>query len=294
MSPSSSKIPIFFLKTLSVPDDPYEKLVSEVQKTEKLPSEDSQYTYDPTFVPVLEHWYNDENLNYVNALVASGELARKYEGLIFTSVRATEGFSRMVRALVDESHFPHAKLLGKEAGTGKNLAHFIQEHYRVAKSAGGSEDARDTRMGRRRLLFLAGEKHRDDIPRILMDSELPPEERIHVDELVVYKTGVMNLFPDDFAHVLYRAKQRSKVIWVVVFSPTGCEAMLRVLRRGPYRAAEAESDEEDSRCFIATIGPTTRDFLKEKYDVDVEVCAETPDPAGVKNGIEKFMKEHGI
>lgn len=105
MAPSS-RIPIFLLKTRSVPTDPYEELVTQVQRTGTTPWDKDQpgscdYTYDPTFVPVIEHWYNDENLNYVSALVASGDLARKYAGLIFTSVRAAEAFVRMVQAVVD-------------------------------------------------------------------------------------------------------------------------------------------------------------------------------------------------
>ncbi|KAI5306427.1 hypothetical protein KEM56_000953 [Ascosphaera pollenicola] len=323
MAPSSG-LPIFLLKTPTVPSDPYEELIRQVRKTGVLPGDEEHpelcdYTYDPTFVPVIDHWYNDENLYHVSGLIASGELARKYAGLIFTSVRAAEGFVRMVQAIVDvsktdpiatplafytvgpathrllnlvrESHFPHAEVVGKEAGTGRNLAHIIQKHYHATETKSAGDDNGTTK--KRGLLFLVGEKHRDDIPRILMNPDLPPEERVNVEELVVYETGVMNLFPDDFAEVIRRAKKKSKVIWVVVFSPARCEAMLKVLRKGPYQQ-EGNTEKDDTQTFIATIGPTTRDFLKTNYGVDVEVCAETPTPEGVKNGIEAYMKEHGI
>lgn len=195
--------------------------------------------------------------------------------------------------IVRESHFPHAEIIGEEAGTGQKLAYIIQKHYRETYASDNGDD--DSTSQKRGLLFLVGEKHRDEIPRTLMNPELPPDERINVDELVVYETGVMNLFPDDFAEVINRAKEKSKIIWVVVFSPAGCEAMLRVLQRGPFRKGEdGGTGNDETKCFIATIGPTTRDFLKNNYGVEVEVCAETPTPEGVKDGIEKFMKEHGI
>ncbi|KAI5296104.1 Leucine carboxyl methyltransferase 1 [Ascosphaera acerosa] len=87
-------IPVFLLKTPSslATTDPYEQ---------SLLSQPVKRTYAPTFVPVLEHRYHDENLGTVNAMVESGELARRYSGLIFTSVRAAEAFARMVQARVD-------------------------------------------------------------------------------------------------------------------------------------------------------------------------------------------------
>lgn len=85
--PSFSKPPIFLLKTKSTPHDGYEEYFSS-------------RGYDPTFVPVLEHRFHDENLKTVKELFVSGQLdegsERKYGGLIFTSQRAVEGFVRAV------------------------------------------------------------------------------------------------------------------------------------------------------------------------------------------------------
>lgn len=137
------------------------------------------------------------------------------------------------------------------------------------------------------LLFLTGEVHRDVIPKTLMDETLPAVRRIGVEEMVVYETNVMERFEGDFGDVMREAEG---VVWVVVFSPTGCEAMLRVLGLGPF-AGGSESG-GDGRVFVATIGPTTRDHLREKFGFEAHVCAPAPSPQGILEGIEKFESGH--
>lgn len=88
--PSFSKPPIFLLKTKSTPHDGYEEYFSS-------------RGYNPTFVPVLEHRFHDENLRIVKDLFLSGQLdegsGRKYGGLIFTSQRAVEAFARIMEEI---------------------------------------------------------------------------------------------------------------------------------------------------------------------------------------------------
>ncbi|KAI5305976.1 hypothetical protein KEM55_008774, partial [Ascosphaera atra] len=191
-------------------------------------------------------------------------------------------------AAIRDSHLPHSDIIGEDAGTGANLARVIQQHHhKTIKPA----DPRG-------LLFLTGEKHRDDIPKTLMNPHLPPELRIPVSELVVYETGVMDSFPGDFEGVVQQASARSKVVWVVVFSPTGCEPMLKVLGRLPKGGENAAADErqssgsEKAKFYIATIGPTTQRYLSSEFGIDVDVCAEKPCPAGIGAGIQKFMEEN--
>jgi uroporphyrinogen-III synthase len=222
------------------------------------------------------------------------------------------------------------QVFGEQTGTGEALAPFIQTHYGTWYAGRGARPLPP-------LLFLVGEKRRDIIPATLMDPALPAARRIRVDETVVYGTGVMASFPGDFAAVLRRtgggrdAGAGADVApvrrWVVVFSPTGCEAMLDALgllsadadpetgRRRYVGAAEgvegADADPETGRrryvgaaegvegaggdgttttTFIATIGPTTRGYLKKTFGFDAHVCAETPSPEGVWDGITAFMK----
>ena len=126
-----------------------------------------------------------------------------------------------------------------------------------------------------------------------MDPNLASERRIQVDELVVYGTGVMESFEQDFVKLLLHTKAKS-VRWVVVFSPTGCEAMLRALALLDPATGKASSArcETRTRTYIATIGPTTRDFLRNQFSLEPDVCAAKPSPEGVEDGIRSFMKDN--
>ncbi|WEW60635.1 uroporphyrinogen-III synthase [Emydomyces testavorans] len=340
--PNPDSIPVLLLKTKSTPHDGYEEYFLSPART---------YTYEPIFIPVLEHKFDEENLRKVRDLFLSGALKRKYGGLVFTSQRAVEGFSRMIveevgQALSSEasrhlalytvgpatyrsldtlrtSHLPHATLAGKDAGTGEMLASLILQHYnnnnnnnndleRNRLAAAKSEEGNGGGSGNRKLplLFLVGETHRDVIPKTLMSAELPADERIHVDEVVVYRTGVMESFREEFRSTLEKVMgdddgdddgdgSRRRPVWVVVFSPTGCDAMVDIL--GIAAARDGLEDREAScvqvgnnrrrrrDCYIATIGPTTRDHLRLKFGVEPDVCAEKPSPDGVGGAIEMVM-----
>lgn len=179
-----------------------------------------------------------------------------------------------------DKYIPAATIHGEDAGNGEKLAHMILDHYNSTYVAVDEKPA---------LLFLVGEQRRDIIPKTLTAESLAPTERIAVDEVVVYETGEMESFERDFERAV-RGLDGVARAWVVVFSPSGCEAMLRVLGLGPFqRGVEGEERGGDRRIFIATIGPTTRDHLRDRFGVEADVCAERPSPDGVGEGIELFM-----
>jgi uroporphyrinogen-III synthase len=184
------------------------------------------------------------------------------------------------RALKAVFQDPSLQIFGEHTGNGEALARFILEHY--------GEWYRD-RQVKPRLLFLVGEQRRDIIPRTLMDGALPSDKRIDVIELVVYGTGVMESFSTAFEQILDDTQSR-RMRWIVVFSPTGCDSMLRGLGLLDDRTGKAkEVDPERRNTFIATIGPTTRDYLRRTFDFEPDVVAETPTPEGVRFGITQYM-----
>ena len=163
------------------------------------------------------------------------------------------------------------------------LAPFILEHY--------GEWYRDREV-KPPLLFLVGEQRREVIPKTLMDPSLPRDRRIEVTEMVVYGTGVMESFAEDFREVLRRTADRP-LRWVVVFSPTGCDSMLRgldILDAETGRAKEVHRIASDRTTRIATIGPTTRSHLEKSFGCEPDVCAGKPSPEGVLEGIESFRR----
>lgn len=126
-----------------------------------------------------------------------------------------------------------------------------------------------------------------------MSQDLPPEKRIEVTEEVVYGTGVMESFETDFSAILAETSALPER-WVVVFSPTGCEAMLRslgLLNGDSSKLKEPETDAKKRATLIATIGPTTQTYLRTTFSFEPDVSAETPSPEGVLDAIRAFRSK---
>lgn len=194
--------------------------------------------------------------------------------------------ARTLSSLRDK-YLPTSTIHGADTGTGEKLAHMMLDHYNdLQKKANGVVSRPDSKPG---LLFLVGEQRRDIIPKTLMDPSLE-DRRINIDEMVVYETGEMESFEREFAANV--AAYSGDGMWVVVFSPSGCEAMLRILKLGPFTEDSAEGSlGEKKKVFIATIGPTTRDHLRNKFGFEPDVCADKPSPEGVGESIKRFMME---
>lgn len=184
------------------------------------------------------------------------------------------------------------QIFGSECGNGEALAHFMLDHY-----SKWHEDLQIRTGKLPRVLFLVGETRRDIIPKTLMNKELPEMSQIRVDEVEVYGTGVMESFEEHFTDLLKRSKTE-RIRWVVIFSPTGCEAALRALGilEPEIKKARAKEDYVQSRghTYVATIGPTTRDYLIKEYDYTPDVVCKKPSPEGISEAITAYMDERGI
>lgn len=306
MSDSTDKTLVLLLKTRTTPDG-YEEYFSQPQST-----------YRPVFVPVLEHRFIRDALEaLITGLgseedVTSGRSHKcSYGGIIFTSQRAVEAFASVVDAIrTRNSHCDREPIdpqlplyvvgpatarslrtiglsnmiLGEESGTGEVLAGFMLRHYNALHS--------DSPSAKRPLLFMVGEQRRDIIPKTLQSAALSDEERIRVDEVTVYETGVMDSFSDHFAQVIKPYVTRQKRLWAVVFSPTGCKAMLEGLDMLDPSTGKVRSSVRrvKRRAFVVTIGPTTRDYLVQEFDFTPDICAQSPTPAGVGDAIRHFEK----
>lgn len=310
-------IPVLLLKTKSTPHDGYEEYFSHPENGQ----------YQPIFVPVLEHQFQPEALQRIRYLVEYGHDKTRvspvpngrleYGGIIVTSQRAVEAFSHVVNEVrrdhgpSDSSH-PTRNLLsadvpiyvvgpatargmraldlpcpvvGEESGNGDALAAFVLQHY--------NEWSSERRQGKEKLplLFLAGEQRRDIIPRTVQAESLG-ENRIVVDELPCYTTTEMASFRCNFSSIYNSNIERgADKQWVVVFSPTGCKAMLASLGFLDEKEGKAKAKRERLRhAYIATIGPTTRDFLQREFGFEPDVCAPKPSPEGVGGAIREFME----
>ncbi|XDG04846.1 hypothetical protein ABKA04_004461 [Annulohypoxylon sp. FPYF3050] len=301
MAPGPEKVPVLLLKTISTPTDAYQDIFSTPRES---------FSFEPTFVPVLQHRFEDDGIQQFEKLLRERRINKTsdsaYGGLIFTSQRAVEAFAKLVDEYKGDENWPHLQdipiysvgpattralkaipqtpplqIFGEHTGNGDALAQFILEHY--------GEWYKD-RSTKPPLLFLVGEQRRDIIPKTLMDGNLPDNQRIVVTEIVVYGTGVMESFPKDLADVLQKTATRQSR-WVVVFSPTGCDSMLKGLGMLDNETGKVvKGIQGNPATYIATIGPTTRNYLKRTFDYEPDVCAEKPSPEGVWQGIIEFMK----
>ncbi|KAI4097219.1 MAG: hypothetical protein LQ344_000629, partial [Seirophora lacunosa] len=257
-----------------------------------------------------------------------------YGGLIFTSQRAVEAFATAIAhiSFIGESdplgkeswvlqclehlavplyavgpatalsldkvrvkYLPACRVLGGEdAGTGEMLAGLILEDYNASHGQPIIEMASEKHSSghKKPLIFLTGAKHRDIIPVTLRSASM--EQRIEVEEAIVYASTESLSFSTDIA-VTLEANAAAPFRWVVIFSPTGGETLLRALGWLDDESAKIHGPENSCwvgrKTFVASIGPTTRDYVKKKFGLEVDVCAGKPSPEGVRQGIEDFMQK---
>lgn len=292
------------LKTKSVPTDTYEELFSTCDGSQ----------YAPVFVPVLEHRFKRDALDIVRQHIlnrgfvpTSQKGLATYGALIFTSQRAVEAFNEVVEDIRKEGAHDVEELLpeslplyvvgpatarglralnlpcpivGEETGNGEALAGFILEHYNALYSSGSNPP----------ILFMVGDKRRDIIPKTLQSEQLPSDKSALVDELVIYETGEMQSFKNDFTSIWQKnADAGSTRQWVVVFSPTGCQAMLESLGLLDAQTGKGRKNAVSRDILIVTIGPTTRDYLINEFEFTPDVVAEKPSPEGILEGIRAYL-----
>lgn len=301
----AAKEPIIFLKTKSQPTDNYEKYFD---------SRNGATQFEPSFIPVLMHRIKPNAVTQFTEWLEAGAFSRyqhkftTYGGIIFTSQRAVEVFSAAVANVLENSsqdlqqliapRFPfyvvgpatanalHAlqiedvAIVGEHTGNGGALANFIRDDYGLRTAATGYKKP---------LMFVTGEQRSDAVSGIMHDSSHPPSKRFDVIEEIVYETTERLNFAEEFACVVDKIDESVSTLWVVVFSPTGCRAMLdglgRLRKDGSDRGRQAS---KAPHVFIVTIGPTTRDYLMREFECTPDVCARNPTPEGLYRAIEEF------
>lgn len=305
---SALRIPLLLLKTPTGPSDAYTTLFTT-------PSPSATYIYSSHYVPVLIHTHHLESL-YSLFEATHPSKSFPYGGLIFTSARAVEAFAEAVYGFQEDyfgigepalknwlfplyavgpatadairgkylSPLRKCEIVGEEAGSGEALAPIILKDY-------ASRYPRDE--DRKPLLFLAGKKHKDVIPRMLR------AERVEVQEMVIYSTVERTIFPYELEIIFEETEaqiQDAGARWIVIFSAAGAKEVLKALGWLDQETGRVMEgwDQDGRKTFVASIGPTTRDYLRKEFGFQVDVCAEKPSPEGVKEGIEAFMRGRGI
>lgn len=182
-------------------------------------------------------------------LRAALEHPRSYDGMIFTSPRAVEAVASAMPWLPSENMLWHSKSV---FAVGPRTAFELRRiGFEPVGESSGSADMLAEHISaiefEKPLLFLCGNRRRDELPDRLRDAG------IDMEELCVYETHPRtrldlpdHLTPD----------------WVVFFSPSGIDAVL----------ADGRLDLSSTR--IATIGSTTA----ASSPVPVHAVADSPTP----------------
>lgn len=142
-------------------------------------------------------------------------------------------------------------VFGADTGNGRALANVMIPHLK------------DQNCEAQRFLFVAGEVHRDILPRELVAAGHT------VDKLVVYRTSAY-----DYRDQLAKVQEGD---WLVFFSPSHVNQALEEIKSRQMSVK------------IAAIGPTTYQYLLDNQ-VSVDAVAEQPTAVSLLDAINKVKK----
>jgi uroporphyrinogen-III synthase len=172
---------------------------------------------------------------------------------------------------ITKLHF--STIVGVDTGNGSALANLIVQSFRRDHSLAedyhtSSEDSTEnhTPLPQLPLLFLVGDRRRDIIPKRLA------AENIALEELVVYETTIASTFDEELDRVMADATD-GDIEWIVFFSPAGAEVALEKMKR------------LNRRIKVATIGPTTEEYLRKEWELIPDMVAAKPEPISMVQGI---------
>lgn len=174
---------------------------------------------------------------------------------------------------------PECSVEGEEAGRGEGLVEIIA-------GFGGKKQGRGNKV-----LWLTGEKRREGLRAGLI------KKGIDVEICVVYGTSLSPQFSAHFRQALLETESESGkegVRWIVIFSPQGGREMLEGLGWLEEGSERILKQQESRTTYVASIGPTTREYLEGEFGLRVDICAQRPSPEGVREEMERFMREKGI
>ena len=158
-------------------------------------------------------------------------------------------------------------IVGADTGNSGALANLLVQTFQRDQSSMENGSLGSSELPPRPpLLFLVGDKRRDIIPKRLA------VENILLEELVVYETAIAPTFDQELDRVL-EDETHGDIEWIVFFSPSGAEVALEKLKR------------LNKKIKIATIGPTTEEYLRKEWNLIPDMVSAKPEPISMVHGI---------
>ncbi|GMG20974.1 unnamed protein product [Ambrosiozyma monospora] len=284
---------VILLKNKTVPKDTYE--------TNLL----ANY-HNPIFLPLLTH--TPQNQSQILQFLKSSVFLNDFKAFIITSQRCVEALDLLIQVLRSEKFEQLEKVLEKPAYTvGPTTMKILKElgfvDVRGGGDAGNGSILADLIAGDdlfadekdeanvKNVLFLTGEIRRDIIPKKLGAAGF------QLTEMVAYRTEPIDDIVDRYNDVIEKVVHQEIITetkveehvgkeevngngsmvkddrdWLVFFSPQGTEGIVEHLKtnNGVFN--------------IASIGPTTRDYLLG-HGLTPDVVAVKPDAVSLVNAI---------
>ncbi|ODQ78608.1 hypothetical protein BABINDRAFT_168328 [Babjeviella inositovora NRRL Y-12698] len=260
---------VLLLKNKTTPSDPYEAQFLEAG-------------YTPHFIPLLEHIHLEKRLIVEFLLSDVFALAASF---IITSQRAVECLNECMdlipntaakTTILDKPAFTvgpatssilkaagFSRVLGGiDAGNGSVLSDIIIDHEIYRGGAG-------------KIVFFTGEIRKDIIPRKLAASGFNVLER------VIYKTipraDIVRNFQAAYSEHITEGETTH---WIIFFSPQGTEYIVEYLTNIAL----------PTNVRLASIGPTTEDYLVEK-GLPPHIVAPKPHASALVKSLDSYRTQ---
>ncbi len=191
--------------------------------------------------------------------------------------------------LSNELNYNHSEIVGKDnCSSAIELAKCIIEYYH--NQINNRNKSAIEKNQQQPLLFLCGNRRRDELPSELAKSNIPYEE------LVVYQTEYNN----ERNQLLNSSPTASP--WLVFFSPSGVESLEEIINNNHNNSENSNSNNHNNdntinkswitRAKIAAIGPTTASAIREILRVpSPQAIASKPNPLSLVEAIVQYDQQ---
>lgn len=239
--------------------------------------------FAPEFVPVLDHKLI--NIDAIKTIIRNGPKREQLCAMVLTSQRSVEAINEAYNELIsldqhvrDEWNSMPIYIVGPQTAEALGQLPLFRgsnhdDHWIVAPRASELIKSFSANHLDSTVLFLAGDKRREIIPEALSAAHIPLRE---------IKSYVTCVHPD----LANRIKQDDKALlqadWTVYFSPSGLKFLLNQLDDKTRFLANSN---------IASIGPTTSDYITNELGYQVQVEAEKPDAEHLVQAILNYSKK---
>ncbi|RIA98638.1 tetrapyrrole biosynthesis, uroporphyrinogen III synthase [Glomus cerebriforme] len=248
--------------------------------------------YKVLYLPPLDH--SLVNINELISILKNGP-ENNYRGVITTSQRAVEGlkvaweqafsssgeskdvlekWKKLPYFVVGKSTAKAIKELNvnsfgaDESGNSELLANYILKYF---NSSFLQEEGNSSKQ--LELLFLVGDKRRDELPNKLLESGFL------LKELLIYETKPNSTFSNELNKIL-NSHEKKKIDWIVFFSPSGVDISLDLLKNKLL--------EDWNEIKIASIGKTTSNYLEKIKKINVNITSPKPEAESLSKSIHEY------